>query len=101
MRKIWKDLFKPGSPERESFDDLDKLLVDTTAVGALQVNFGAADSPVSVSHTLKRVPKFFVLTESVSAIILYATADDRTNWTDKQIVLRSNTISQGVRVCVH
>ena len=101
MRKIWKDLFTPGSKERESFDDVDKLIVDATSVGALQVNFGAADTPISIAHTLKRVPKFFVLTESSSAIILYATAEDKAQWSDKQIVLRSNTISQGVGICVH
>jgi hypothetical protein len=101
VRKIWKTFFRPGSHERESFDDLDSLIVDATSIGEVQVNFGAVNTPVIVQHTLKRVPKIFVLTESASAIIIYATETDRNNWTDKQIVLRSNTIIQGVKVCVH
>ncbi len=101
MRKIWKTFFRPGSHERESFDDVDKLIDDATSIGEVQVNFGAINTPVTVQHTLKRVPKIFVLVESTSAIILYATEDDRDSWTDKQIILRSNTIIQGVRVCIH
>jgi len=100
MRKLWKDLFKPGSPERESFDDIDKLVVESTSVGVLQVNVEAVNSPFTVQHTLKRVPKFFILTESSTAIILYATEADRANWTDKQIVLRSNTTGR-IGLCVH
>lgn len=100
MRKRWKDLFKPGTPERESFDDLDTVVLDLTSVGAVQVNVVTANSPITVQHTLKRVPIFFILTESDSAIILYATAADRANWTDKQIVLRSNTTGR-CTVCVH
>jgi hypothetical protein len=100
MRKRWKDLFKPGSPERESFDDLDAIVLDSTSVGVLQVNVVTANSPFTVQHILKRVPKFFTLTESSSAIILYATGADRANWTDKQIVLRSNATGE-VKLCVH
>ncbi len=100
MRRLWKDLFKPGVPERESFDDLDAIVLDLTSVGVLQVNVVTANAPFSVSHTLKRVPRFFILTESSSAIILYATAADRAQWTDRQIVLRSNTIGE-VRICIH
>jgi len=100
MRRIWRDLLKVGSPERESFEDVDKLIVESTSVGALQVNVVTVNSPITVQHTLKRVPSFFILTESASAIILYATAEDKANWTDKQIVLRSNTLGR-CKVCVH
>jgi hypothetical protein len=100
VRKSWKDYFKPGSKERESFDDLDAVVLDLTSVGVLQVNVVTANSPFTVQHTLKRVPVSFILTESTSAIILYATTADRANWTDKQIVLRSNTTGE-IKLCVH
>ena len=100
MRRRWRDVFKPGTPERESFDDLDAVVLDSTSVGVLQVNVVTANSPIVLQHTLKRVPRYIVLTESDSAIIIYSNADDKSRWTDKEIVVRSNTTGRCM-ICVH
>lgn len=97
--KRWRDFFKVGSHERESFDDLFDTMLEVTAEVTLQTNVGSADVPFIVTHTLKRIPKRFHLTQSASAGILYCTESDRARWTDRQIVLRYNSTGE-VKLCV-
>ena len=91
MRKIWKDKFTTGDGLRESFDDVDAIVAQETKKDALYVNFGSVGVPISVQHKLNKIPVAFILTESESAAIIYSTATDHSGWTDKKIVLRSNT----------
>jgi hypothetical protein len=99
MRKSWLDYFRTGSREREAFEDVDAIISQETKKDALYVNFGSADTPLEVYHSLKKMPTAFILTEAESAIIIYATSKDRASWTDKKIVLRSNTTGR-YGICV-
>ena len=99
MRRLWKDKWKPGIPERESFDDLDAIVSHETLKETLYVNVGSINTAFEVLHSLKKVPTLFYLTQSASGGTLYATEEDRGKWSDTKIVLRS-TITGEVGICV-
>lgn len=96
--KRWKDYFSIGTKERASFDDVESL-IDEMKSATLSANFGSINTALEIEHSLKRTPTLFILTESPSACIIYATAGDRSRWSDRRIVLRSNTIGE-VKICV-
>jgi hypothetical protein len=99
MLKRWRDYWSPGDKLRESFEDVDRLIAQETSKVVVSAKFGSIGTPLEIDHTLKKVPTTFVLTESASAVILYATSADRTAWSEKRITLRSNTVGE-VRICV-
>jgi hypothetical protein len=91
MRQSWKDYFKPGSHEREAFDDMSAIISQETKKETLQVNVGSSNVPFGLTHTLNKVPTSFVLTQSEDACIIYATESDRLLWTNSRLTLRSTT----------
>lgn len=99
MLKRWLEYWAPGDKSREAFEDVDRLIAHEVAKIIVSAKFGSADVALDIAHTLKKVPTAFILTESSTACIIYATAGDKTRWSKSMITLRSNTEGE-VKICV-